>query len=157
MLVIGYIGNACCVAFTFAMSPLLLNFYNISGEARDIAWNCILLCLPIQFVTYPLSFGMPAVLKANSDMKYVMCSSVCSMLLMRVGLCFLLTCDAVGAHLGAMGLWIGMVSDWVLRSTFFLLRYLSGNWKKSSGLLKDYPDYGESEITAEQEISKLFS
>lgn len=155
MLFISYVGNACCVAFAFALSPLLLNFYNISGEARKIAQNCLYLCLPVQFVTYPLSFGMPAVLKANSDMKYVMVSSVFSMLLMRVGLCFILTCDAVGAHLGAMGLWIGMVSDWGLRSLFFVGRYLTGNWKKSSGLLKDYPDYGDSEIIAEQEVEKI--
>lgn len=157
MLCISYIGNACCVAFTFAMSPLLLNFYNISGEARDIAWHCLLLCLPLQAATYPLAFGLPAVLKANSDMKYVMMSSVFSMLLMRVGLCYILTCEWAGIHLGAMGLWIGMVADWGLRAAFFLGRYLTGKWKKSSGLLKDYPDYGESEITAEQEVEKIFN
>lgn len=156
MFLISYIGNACCVAFTFAMSPLLLNFYNISGEAQTIAWRCLLLCLPVQVVTYPLSFGMPAVLKANSDMKYVMASSIFSMLLMRVGLCYILTCDRAGAHLGAFGLWIGMVSDWGLRGVLFLGRYLTGNWKKSSGLIKDYPDYGDSEITAEQEVEKIF-
>ncbi|MDE7439448.1 MAG: polysaccharide biosynthesis C-terminal domain-containing protein [Clostridia bacterium] len=156
MLFISYIGNACCVAFTFAMSPLLLNFYNISGDARTIAWHCLLLCLPVQFVTYPLAFGMPAVLKANSDMKYVMLSSIFSMLLMRVGLCYVLTCDWAGIHLGAMGLWIGMVADWGLRGTLFLGRYLRGHWKKSSGLLKDYPDYGDSEIVAEHEVEKLF-
>lgn len=156
MLFISYIGNACCVAFAFGMSPLLLNFYNISPEARKIAWKCLLICLPVQVVTYPLSFGMPAVLKANSDMKYVMASSVFSMLLMRVGLCYILTCEWAGAHLGAMGLWIGMVSDWALRGVLFLTRYLTGNWKKSSGLLKDYPDFGDSEIIAEREVEKIF-
>ncbi len=156
MLLISYIGNACCVAFTFGMSPLLLNFYNVSGEARTVAWHCLTLCLPLQALTYPLSFGMPAVLKANSDMKYVMSSSIFSMLLMRVGLCYILTCDWAGVHLGAMGLWIGMVCDWGLRAALFFGRYITGSWKKSSGLLKDYPDYGESEITAEREVEKLF-
>ena len=99
---------------------------------------------------------MPAVLKANSDMKYVMASSVFSMLLMRVGLCYVLTCEWAGIKLGAAGLWIGMVSDWVLRGGLFLARYLTGNWKKASGLLKDYPDYGDSEITAEKEVERIF-
>ena len=155
MLAIAYVGNACCVALTFALSPLLLNFYNISGEARSIAWKCLIMCLSIQFATYPLSFGLPAVLKANSDMKFVMGAAVASMLLMRVGLCYILTCDWVGAHLGAFGLWIGMVADWGLRGILFGGRLLSGRWKKSSGLLKDYPDYGESERIAEIEVEKV--
>jgi Na+-driven multidrug efflux pump len=35
-----------------------------------------------------------------------------------------------------MGLWIGMVTDWTLRSVLFTARILSGKWKKSSGLIK---------------------
>lgn len=152
MLLINYIGNALCVALTFACAPALLNFYNISGEARSKAWNCLTLCLSLQFFTYPLSFGLPAVLKANSDMKYVMVSAVSSMILMRVGLCYILTCDWAGAHMGAMGLWIGMVADWVLRGLLFGGRILSGKWKKSSGLLMSetaaYPE-GNYEIEEE--------
>lgn len=156
MLTVSYIGNALCVGFAFGMSPLLLDFYNISGEARDIAWHCLTLCLPVQILTYPLSFGMPAVLKANTDVKYVMGVSLFSMLTMRVGLCYVLTCVWAGAHLGAMGLWIGMVSDWGLRSIFFLGRYFTGTWKRSSGLIRDYPEYGESERVAEAEVEKIF-
>jgi putative MATE family efflux protein len=135
MLIIAYIGNACCVAFVWCLSPVLLNFYNISGEARAIAKKCLTLCLSVQFFTYPLSFGLPAVLKATSDVRYVMVAAVASMIIMRVGLCYILTCDWVGLHLGAMGLWIGMVSDWVVRSILFGVRVLSGRWKKASGLL----------------------
>ena len=139
MLLISYVGNAACVAVTFAFSPLLLNFYNISGDARDIAWKCLIMCLSLQFVTYPLSFGLPAVLKANSDMKFVMIAAIISMLLMRVGLCYILTCDWAGAHMGALGLWIGMVADWAFRGILFGSRLLSGKWKKSSGLLREEP------------------
>lgn len=135
MMLISYVGNAACVGLIWAMSPVILTWYNVSGEAREIAQNCLHLCLSVQFVTYPLSFGLPAVLKANSDVKYVMISSVISMILMRVGLCYLLTCDWAGFRLGAMGLWIGMVSDWALRSVLFGSRLISGRWKKSSGLL----------------------
>lgn len=135
MLLICFVANACCVGATFALSSVFLNFYDISGEARAIAKKCLIMCLSFQFVTYPLSFGLPAVLKANSDMKYVMAAAVSSMLLMRVGLCYILTCDWVGAHMGAMGLWIGMVADWVMRSLLFGGRILSGRWKKSSGRL----------------------
>ena len=135
MLLLSYIGNALCVAVVWACAEPLLTFYNISPEARDIARNCLTLCLSVQFLTYPLSFGLPAVLKASSDVKYVMFAAVASMLLMRVGLCYVLTCEWAGLKMGAIGLWIGMVCDWGLRSILFGGRFLSGRWKKSSGLL----------------------
>lgn len=137
MLLINYIGNAACVGLIWGLSEPLLSFYNISPEARVIARQCLTLCLSIQFVTYPLSFGLPAVLKATSDVKYVMFAAVSSMVLMRVGLCYILTCEWVGAELGAMGLWIGMVADWGVRSLLFGGRVLSGRWKKASGLIKE--------------------
>ena len=108
MLLLSYIGNALCVAVVWACAEPLLTFYNISPEARDIARNCLTLCLSVQFLTYPLSFGLPAVLKASSDVKYVMFAAVASMLLMRVGLCYVLTCEWAGLKMGAIGLWIGM-------------------------------------------------
>ena len=99
--------------------------------------HCLYFCLCFQLVTYPLSFTTPAILKATSDVKYVMFSAVASMFIMRVGLAFLLTTDKIAGlpQLGAFGYWIGMCSDWVLRSVLFLARLLSGKWKKSSGLL----------------------
>ena len=156
MLLINFIGNACCVAVTFGLSPVLLNFYNISGEARSIAWKCLLLCLPVQIVTYPLYFGMPAVLKANTDVKYVMAAALSSMIIMRVGLCYILTCKWAGVEQGAFGLWIGMVADWATRGILFGGRYLSGKWKTKSGLLKPAEVYGESERVAEEQILQVF-
>ena len=135
MLLINYIGNAACVGLVWGLSEPLLSFYNISPEARTIARKCLTLCLSIQFVTYPLSFGLPAVLKATSDVKYVMFAAISSMVLMRVGLCYILTCEWVGAGQGAFGLWIGMVADWGVRSLLFGGRVLSGRWKNASGRL----------------------
>ena len=151
MLLISYIGNACCVGLTMGMSPLLIGVFsnNITPETAQIAQNCLWLCLSVQFATYPLSFGLPAVLKANSDMKYVMFSAIASMAIFRVGLCYILTCEWAGAHLGAMGLWIGMVADWGARSLLFGGRVLSGRWKKSSGMLKDEADAASEVETAE--------
>lgn len=149
MILLSYIGNALCVAVIWACASPILSFYNISGEARQIAWQCLCVCLSFQFVTYPLSFGLPAVLKASSDVKYVMVAAIASMAIFRVGLCYLLTCDWAGFHLGAMGLWIGMVTDWCVRSLLFGIRLLSGRWKKSSGMLKkDIKTSFEGSITS---------
>ena len=143
MIILSYIGNALCVALVWALAVPILNFYDVSDQARDIAWQCLCVCLAFQFFTYPLSFGLPAVLKASSDVRYVMVAAIVSMIIFRVGLCYLLTCDwfyeSTGrtfGHMGAMGLWIGMIADWCVRSLLFGVRLLTGRWKKSSGMLK---------------------
>lgn len=158
MLSISYIGNAVNVGLVMALSPVLVSVFadNVTPEVIGGAQNILWLCLSVQFITYPLSFGMPAVLKANSDVKYVMAAAISSMIVMRVGLCYILTCDWAGVHLGAMGLWIGMVSDWATRGVLFGGRYLSGKWKTSSGLLKPVEVYGESERVAEEQLEKVF-
>lgn len=135
MFLLSYIVNAVCVAVIMASaSPLLHLLYHYPEEAFDIALKCLYIALSFQFVTYPLSFTTPGILKATSDVKYVMWSAIISMALMRVGLCCIFT-QAV--HLGAYGFWIGMCSDWVVRSVLFLSRLLTGRWKKASGLFKE--------------------
>ena len=135
MMTISFIGNGISVLIVWTLSPFLINTYGVTPEASALAMKLLNICFAFQLVTYPLSFGLPSVLKANSDVRYVMAVSVTSMIIMRVGLCFVLTTDLLPFRLGAMGLWIGMISDWVLRAICFLIRLISGKWKKSSGLL----------------------
>ncbi|MGN0824161.1 MAG: MATE family efflux transporter [Candidatus Coproplasma sp.] len=139
MFVISYAANAVCVALFMGLTHVLVNCWGYGDEACNIAKNCLYFCLAFQFVTYPLSFTTPGILKATSDVKYVMYCAVTSMIVMRVGLCFILTTDKIPGlpQLGAFGYWIGMCSDWVLRSILFIARLLSGRWKRSSGLFKD--------------------
>ena len=140
MFLLSYIVNAVCVAAIMASaSPLLRVLYSYPEESFDIALKCLYIALSFQFVTYPLSFTTPGILKATSDVKYVMWSAIISMALMRVGLCCIFT---QVVHLGAYGFWIGMCSDWVLRSVLFLSRLLTGRWKKASGLFRE-PAEGE--------------
>ncbi|MDE6691645.1 MAG: hypothetical protein K2K04_06710, partial [Clostridia bacterium] len=146
MFLLSYIANTICVALFLGLSQFIVqiwNFKDVTPEQlvaiRQIALKCLYFCLAMQIVTYPLSFTTPAILKATSDVKYVMFSAVISMFVMRVGLSFLLTTDKIAGlpKLGAFGYWIGMCSDWVLRSVLFLSRLLTGKWKKSSGLFKE--------------------
>lgn len=137
MFLISYIANSLCVGTILGLSPLLVRLYGYAPEAQQLGLNCLFICLAFQFVTYPLSFTTPAILKATSDVKYVMFSAIISMVVMRVGLCFVFTSDLCNIELGAYGFWIGMCSDWVLRSILFLARLLSGRWRRASGLLKE--------------------
>lgn len=140
MFLLSYIVNTLCVVTIMACAaPLLRAIYSYPEAAYDIATKCLYIALSFQLVTYPLSFTTPGILKATSDVKYVMWSAIISMALMRVGLCCIFT---QVVHLGAYGFWIGMCSDWVLRSVLFLSRLLTGRWKKASGLFRE-PAEGE--------------
>lgn len=139
MFIVSYIANALTVALIMGTAQWLVLLYDYPDSTRQIALNCLYMCLAFQFVTYPLSFTTPAILKATSDVKYVMFAAIGSMILMRVGVCFVLTTDMLPFKMGAMGFWIAMCADWVARSILFMSRLLSGRWKKSSGLLKEVP------------------
>ena len=139
MFALSYIANGICVGVILSLVPVVTQFYGYTAEAKEIARQCLYFCLMFQFFTYPLSFTAPSMLKATSDVKYVMVCAVTSMFTMRVSLAFLLTTDLIPGlpQLGAMGYWIGMASDWVLRSILFSTRLLSGRWKKASGLIRE--------------------
>lgn len=157
MFIISFIANAITVAIIMGTSQWLIYLWQQPAEAYPIALKCLYFCLSFQFVTYPLSFTTPAILKATSDVKYVMWSAISSMIIMRVGLCFLFTSDALSPWLmstfgfklefGAMGYWIGMCADWCVRSILFVARLLTGRWKKASGMLKnDNSEEGSEEV-----------
>ncbi len=158
MFIISFIANAIAVALIMSNCQWLIYLWTLPEEAYPIALKCLYFCLAFQFVTYPLSFTSPAILKATSDVRYVMWVAIGSMIIMRVGLCFLLVSDALTPwltatfgfkfELGAFGFWIAMSADWVVRSILFVARLLTGRWKKASGLLKDNGAEGAEEVPA---------
>ncbi len=137
MFIISYIANSLTVALILSTAQWIVLLYDYPDATRQIALKCLYVCLAFQVVTYPMAFTTPAILKATSDVKYVMFAAIGSMALMRVGVCFLLTTDLLPFKMGAMGFWIAMCADWVSRAVLFIARLLSGRWKKSSGLLND--------------------
>lgn len=159
MFILSYVANSLCVGLFLGLTPVAVHLWGYGAEAEEIAKKCLYFCLCMQFATYPLSFTTPAILKATSDVKYVMFCAVGSMLIMRVGLCFLMTTDKIAGlpKLGAFGYWIGMCSDWVMRSVLFLARLLSGRWKRSSGLFKEQPAVAVAGAEGSTEISEEIS
>ncbi len=149
MFLLSYIANTVCASLFLAFSMFIVKMWGYGADSEQIALRCLYFCLSLQIVTYPLSFTTPAILKATSDVKYVMYCAIASMFIMRVGLSFLMTTDKIPGlpKLGAFGYWIGMCSDWVMRSVLFLSRLLSGRWKRSSGMIKE-----KTEETTEETV-----
>lgn len=77
---------------------------------------------------WPLAFTFPNMLRACNDVGYTMVVSIVSMCVARIVFSFIF-----GKFMGygAIGVWAAMLMDWVIRMTFFLIRYVKGSWKKT--------------------------
>lgn len=108
--------------------PLLLKFYNLSEETTILA--AILICIHdgLAIILWPASFSLPNILKAGGDAKFTMITAVFSMFVFRLGISIFL---ARRYSMGAIGVWIGMIIDWIFRSAVFFIRYKKGNWKRN--------------------------
>ncbi len=139
MFIISYLSNALSVAIAWSLSPLLIGIYDVAPESADIAQKCCNFAFLVQIFTYPVSFTTPSILKATSDVKYVMFAAIISMITMRVGLCWLFTSNIFPFQLGAIGFWIAMCADWTMRGILFSSRLFSGKWKKRLTFVNTQP------------------
>lgn len=80
------------------------------------------------------SFTMPNVLKAANDVKFTMCIALFSMFTFRLLLSYII---GLKLGMGAIGVWIAMIVDWVFRAVAFCLRYKGKRWLSYSIYKKD--------------------
>ena len=111
----------------FALCPFILPFYSLSSDTYTLTWILIAIHNGCGMFMWPLSFTFPNALRAANDVKFTMIISVFSMFAFRISLSYLI--GFLGG-LGAIGVWIAMVVDWLFRITCFIIRYRSGKWMK---------------------------
>jgi len=106
--------------------PWTLQIYNLSAETIALATTLITIHDGIAIILWPMSFVVPNALRASNDVKFTMVVSISSMFLFRILFSFIL-----GMHfgLGAIGVWIAMIIDWVCRAIFFVTRFRSRKWQ----------------------------
>lgn len=126
MLTIAYAVNVFCCAAVMLTLPLTMRLYGLSPEALSLASVLIIIHCSCAIVLWPMSFCMANVLRAANDVKFPMCASIVSMLVFRIGFCYVL---ALGFGMGVIGVWWAMIADWTVRSACFLWRYVSKKWE----------------------------
>lgn len=117
--------GATCITLLVFLGPIL-NFYTLSREARRLSVTLIWIHDGLAIFFWPLSFTLSYALRAAGDIKYTMIISVFSMFMFRIVFSFVL-----GVHfgMGAIGVWIAMVIDWLFRSGCYVQRFVRGKWK----------------------------
>ncbi len=128
LLVISYIG------FSVINIPLLLGLngvltlYGLGAETTRLAYILVMIHNGAAMLLWPMAFVFPYMLRACNDIRFPMVASIFSMFTFRFGFSLIL-----GVHfgLGAIGVWIAMVIDWVFRIICFAARYLHRDWEKT--------------------------
>lgn len=126
MMKITYAATAVVNLIIFANLGWILNIYDLSDDARRLALILIIIHNGFAVFLWPASFTLPNVLRAGGDVRFPMVISVASMIVFRILFSLIL---GVGCSLGAVGVWIAMVLDWIFRSTNFYIRFKKGKWK----------------------------
>lgn len=110
----------------FCGTPLILSYFSeLDAETRRLAPVLVIIHNGIGMVAWPMSFVFPNMLRAMNDVRWPMFISICSMILVRVGISYAI---AGPLHSGVLAVWIAMIADWLVRIVCFLLRYRSGAW-----------------------------
>ena len=111
----------------FAITPIMMNFYRISDEAKHLVIILVLIHNIFNTVAFPMSGPLGNGLRAAGDIRFTMIVSISSTIGGRLALSVLL---AIGLNWGVIGIAVAMCLDWVIRAVIFTLRLRSGKWKE---------------------------
>ncbi len=126
LMVLMYTALSAFNILVFLFVPLILAMYELSPETAELATRMTLIHTIGSVLIWPLTFGLPTGLRAAGDVKFTMIVSVLSMWICRVGMAYVF---AQWLGMGAVGVWLAMMVDWLARSVFYVPRWLGGKWR----------------------------
>lgn len=115
--------NYTILALTMPVTRLA----GLDPAAAQLTFDVLLVISIFKPVLWPLSFIPINGMRAAGDVKFGMIASTVSIWVFRVGLSYVL-CRVF--HVGLIGIWIGFLVDWFVRSVVFTARYFSGRWTR---------------------------
>lgn len=126
---VAWVGLSVMSLAVIASAGLMTSFYHLSPEATTLARQVLYLHAVMIIIAWVPSFTLPNVFRAAGDAVLPMAVSIGSMWIFRLGCSYLL---GIVFGFGLIGVWTAMVTDWVFRSIFFIIRFRSGKWEKGT-------------------------
>ncbi len=111
----------------YVLAEPITKIAGMEAESAALCLNMVGWISLIKPLFWTLSFIPAYGLRAAGDVRFSMTVSCATMWIFRVSLCILLSRYTT---LGPMAVWIGMFTDWAVRSCFFTWRYFSGRWMR---------------------------
>jgi putative MATE family efflux protein len=129
---VGFTALAIAVAFVLTVflyffADTVIGFFGVSAETAALAKKLIFSTLIANTILWPPAFVLPNALRAAGDVRYTMIIAVASMWIFRVLLGYIF---AIVLDFGVIGVWYGMITDWLARTIAYVARYLSDRWTR---------------------------
>ncbi|WP_068782613.1 MATE family efflux transporter [Paenibacillus sp. GM2] len=105
--------------------PFIVRLFSPPAEIIPTIFQLTVLIAIAQPLFWSFSFITPSALRAAGDSNFTSISSLLSMWLLRVILGYLL---GITLGFGIMGVWIAMVTEWVIRGSIFMWRFKGEKW-----------------------------
>lgn len=125
ILMASFLIAAGLSALTWGAASEITRLYRLTEETAVTAGRLIRFHALICGLTWILAFNVPCVLRAASDVTFILYVSVFSMWVFRVG-CSYLFREIL--DVGVLGVWMAMGLDWTFRAAVFTGRLRSGKW-----------------------------
>lgn len=134
LLMYAYVSLIALNLSIILATPAILRLFNLSEETAVMAKQVIVFHSVCACLIWALSFTLPNTLRASSDARYTMAVGVGTMWTIRIGFGIFLS---KYMNMGLFGVWAAMIIDWVIRSIFFMSRYLGHKWESKKEKSED--------------------
>ena len=117
-----------CVAMMVFAHPLIGLFTTSADVAGIVFWTMVISAVFIP-TSWSFSFVLSAGLKGAGDTKYSLATSFIGMWVFRVLLGYVL---GILLHMGAVGIYLAMCIDWVVRGILYYVRLRGKKWYRNA-------------------------
>ncbi len=118
------VGGATNILAVLFMKQLV-GFFSLSPQTAQLAIIISTMHAGFWVLFWPTAFTLPNGLRAAGDVKFTMVVSVAVMWTCRIGLSYVF---ARYFNMGVVGVWLAMIFDWVVRTAFYIVRFMGSKW-----------------------------
>ena len=111
--------------FTFILTVLLLRFYPLSEQTKELVIQLVLLHNIFNALTFPFAAPLGKGLRATGDVNFTTAVSLFTTIGVRLVFSYIF---ALHWNMGVMGIAWAMCLDWLIRGLIFWWRFQSNRW-----------------------------
>ncbi len=123
MLLISVVWNV----LVFALTPLVMQFYDVSDETKKLTIILVLIHNIFNCIAFPFADPLGKGMRAAGDVRFTMVISLATTIGVRLIFSLLF---AIVMDMGVIGIAWAMCLDWCSRAVIFYIRFRKGKWKQ---------------------------